>query len=126
MSQDENGELVFHGRMDAMVKVRGFRIELSAVEVFLLRFPGIQEAVCRVFPDQGGENILSGYYTADPDIDHAQLRTWMGRNLPYYMIPTALIRLDQMPRNANSKIDRNALQAPPELNDHKLLAKLYY
>ena len=41
MSQDENGELVFHGRMDAMVKVRGFRIELSAVEVFLLRFPGI-------------------------------------------------------------------------------------
>ena len=126
MSQDENGELVFHGRMDAMVKVRGFRIELSAVEVFLLRFPGIQEAVCRVFPDQGGENILIGYYTADPDIDHAQLRTWMGRNLPYYMIPTALIRLDQMPRNANSKIDRNALQAPPELNDHKLLAKLYY
>ena len=126
MSVNEDGELQFHGRMDAMVKVRGFRIELSAVESYLRKFPGIQEAVCKVFEDKGGENILIGYYTADSDIDHTQLRTWMGKNLPYYMMPTALIHLDQMPRNTNSKIDRRALQAPAELNDHKLLAKLYY
>lgn len=126
MSLDEEGNLVFHGRIDNMVKVRGFRIELAAVENCMIRFPGIQEVCCRVFTDRGGENILMGYYTARPDIDHEQLRTFMARNLPYYMIPTGLIHLDEMPRSRNNKIDRNALPVPQDLDDHKKLARLYH
>ena len=46
-------------------------------------------------------------------------------SLPYYMIPTALFQVETLPRTLSNKIDRGKLEAPKELNDHKLLEKLY-
>ncbi|MGI5990151.1 MAG: amino acid adenylation domain-containing protein [Lachnospiraceae bacterium] len=125
-SIDRDGTLNIFGRQDDMVKVRGFRIELTAVENCMMRFPTVEEACCKAFCDKGGENILIGYYTANGEVNHDQLREYIGRNLPYYMIPSALIRLDEMPRSANYKIDRSALKAPAEINDYKLLSKKYH
>ena len=126
VSRDPDGNLIFHGRMDGMVKVRGFRIELSAVENCMLQFPEVSEAHCVVYKDAGGEDILFGYFTGLKQIDHGSLRTFMGMSLPYYMIPTGLIQLPDFARNRNGKVDRHQFIAPPEINDHKLLAKIYY
>lgn len=123
--QDEEGNLNYISRLDNMYKIRGFRVEGGAVESALLRCPEIKEAAVRAFTDEGGVNILCGYFAADVDIDVKKLKEELKAILPYYMIPTCFIRMESLPRNMNNKIDRNALVPPKELNDHKLLEKLY-
>lgn len=126
VSLDADGNLICHGRADGMVKVRGFRIELSAVEATILKFPGIDEVKCEVFRDKGGENILFGYYTSKAEIDHGELRQFIGRSIPYYMIPTGLVRVEQFERNLNGKIVQHQFQMPAYIDDHKKCAQLYY
>ena len=67
-----------------------------------------------------------GYYTADRPIDHGVLRSYLGQCLPYYMIPTGLIRMDSLPHTATGKLMRSQLTAPAEIDDRKELAKKYY
>ncbi|HCS66924.1 MAG TPA: hypothetical protein DIW34_01490 [Oribacterium sp.] len=126
MSQDADGNLICHGRADGMVKVRGFRIELSAVETTILKYPGIEEVKCEVYKDHGGENILFGYYSSKSEISHAELRKFMGQSIPYYMIPTGLIRVEHFKRNVNGKIILHQFEIPAEIDDHKKCALLYY
>ena len=123
--QDKEGNLNYISRLDNMYKIRGFRVEGGAVESAVLRCPEIKEAAVRAFTDEGGVNILCGYFAADVDIDVKKLKEELKAILPYYMIPTCFIRMESLPRNMNNKIDRNALVPPKELNDHKLLEKLY-
>lgn len=119
------GNLVFITRKDNMFKVRGFRIESGAVESAVLRCSAIKEVVVKAFEDSGGCNILCGYFVSDEAIDTKGLKKELKKILPYYMIPTCFIQLDEFPRNRNNKIDRGAIRAPKELDDHKLLEELY-
>lgn len=85
----------------------------------------MKEAVVKAFIDQGGCNILCGYFTADEKVKVKQLKKKLAAKIPYYMVPTCMIQLDEFPSNINSKIDRLAIKPPKELNDHKLLEQLY-
>lgn len=123
--QDADGNLHYVGRKDNMYKIRGFRVESGAVESTVLKCAAIKEVVVKAFPDAGGVNILCGYFTSDVDVDVKDLKEKLKEILPYYMVPVCFIRLDEFPRNFNNKIDRKAIKPPKEINDHKLLEKLY-
>ena len=120
-----DGNLFFVGRMGHMYKIRGFRVEGGEVESAMLACENIKEVVVKAFEDKGGTNILCAFILADEKLDPKKIKEKLRDYLPGYMIPTAILQLDEMPHNPNGKADRLALQPPPELDDHKLLAKLY-
>jgi acyl carrier protein len=113
-----DGRLEFLGRLDNQVKVRGFRIELGEIECALAKVPGVRESVVLAREDQPGMRHLVAYIVADqsqkPEV--ADLRAFVGRSLPDYMIPSAFIFLQELPRTPNGKIDRQALPAPDSAN----------
>ncbi|MDT3424985.1 amino acid adenylation domain-containing protein [Paenibacillus forsythiae] len=104
-----DGSYEYHGRIDNQVKLRGFRVELGEIEAVLDAHPGIDEAaVIVVEPVPGQQTLLaclSGKVTDDKEI-----KDFIGRKLPYYMIPHRLEWLPRLPKNPNGKLDRKALR----------------
>ena len=117
-----DGNIEFLNRIDDQVKVRGFRIELGEIETALSQHPALQDAVVIAREDTPGENRLVGYLVCKPD--HApnisEMRTYLKKRLPEYMVPQAFVTLDCLPLTPNGKVDRRALPAPgqsrPELD----------
>ena len=107
------GQLEYLGRIDHQVKVRGLRIELGEVEAQLLAQPEVREAVVVAQELPAGTRLV-GYVAPAPghSADPALLRASLGRQLPDYMVPAAIVVLDSLPLNANGKVDRKALPAP--------------
>ncbi|WP_165494409.1 non-ribosomal peptide synthetase [Azotobacter chroococcum] len=107
------GQLEYLGRIDHQVKIRGLRIELGEVEAQLLAQPGVREAVVVAREGSGGARLVG--YVAAPGgqgLDGGQLRERLGRVLPDYMVPSAIVVLDALPLNPNGKVDRKALPEP--------------
>ncbi|MFC5055683.1 amino acid adenylation domain-containing protein [Saccharothrix xinjiangensis] len=104
------GRLEFVGRTDDQVKVRGFRVELGEVEAVLRAQPGVVAAAAAVRGDQPGDSRLVGYVVGA--VDRAALAAGVAEVLPEYMVPSVLVVLDELPLNANGKVDRRALPAP--------------
>ncbi|MGY5134317.1 amino acid adenylation domain-containing protein, partial [Streptomyces nigrescens] len=100
------GELVFAGRADDQVKVRGFRIEPGEIEAALSDHPGVSQAAVTVRADR----LLA--YVSPSDIDPRAVRAELASRLPQHMVPAAVIALDALPVTANGKIDRGALPDP--------------
>ena len=123
--KNEDGDLEYIGRKDFMYKIRGFRVEAGAVETAMRTCGKIRDCAAIAFKDKGGTYILCGYFEADEPLDVKEIKAYLKERLPYYMVPTALFQMDELPRNLNNKIDRKAIKPPKELDDHKLLEKLY-
>ena len=104
---DERDELVYEGRIDFQVKLRGFRIEMGEVEQTASAYPEIGNVCAQVKGDQ-----LCLYYTEKTPIDPDDLKAFMGKTLTGYMVPSAYVRLDVMPLTPNGKIDLKALPEP--------------
>ncbi len=102
------GQLEFHGRRDAQVKIRGLRIEIGEIENRLMRVAGVRDAAV-VVADGGQDRFLVGYCTWSGDDEPTSLREQLAAGLPAYMVPTALVVLDAMPLTPNGKIDRSEL-----------------
>ena len=102
-----DGELEYWGRIDHQVKIRGFRIELGEIEAALVGVAGVREAVV-----MAREQQLVAYVVAEPPPTLTDLRAELGRRLPDYMLPSALVVLDALPLTASGKVDRRALPAP--------------
>ncbi|SDT16311.1 amino acid adenylation domain-containing protein [Pseudomonas asplenii] len=109
---DPNGQLLFLGRSDFQVKVRGFRVEPGEIEACLNALPGVENSLVIAREDTPGERRLVAYYLADSEITPAQLREHARQTLPDHMLPAACMRLAQWPLNANGKLDRQALPVP--------------
>jgi amino acid adenylation domain-containing protein len=109
-----DGGIVFVGRIDHQVKIRGLRIELGEIEITLAAHPDIAQAVVCVVTDPAGERQLAGYVrpTSGTEPDPAELRAHLAATLPGYMIPAHLITVGEFALTANGKIDRAALPAP--------------
>ncbi|MGC1734298.1 MAG: non-ribosomal peptide synthase/polyketide synthase [Pseudonocardiaceae bacterium] len=119
------GELEYLGRSDHQVKVRGFRIELGEIEAALLRHADIAEAVVVARADETGHQRLVAYLVpVGPTAPgSADLRSWLKRSVPDYMVPSVFVVLDALPLNPNGKLDRRALPAPgaqPQLESRYL------
>lgn len=111
------GALEYMGRNDFQVKLRGYRIELGEIEARLMDYPGIDRAIVILREDNSGDKRLVGYYTVraveKKDVVGAEeLRDYLARGLPEYMVPSAYVCLDKLPLTANGKVDRKQLPAP--------------
>ncbi|MGC0419983.1 amino acid adenylation domain-containing protein [Embleya sp. AB8] len=102
-----DGQLGFLGRLDAQVKVRGYRVEPGEVEAALLGRPGVQQAAV-VARDQA----LVGYVVTTADLSVPELRAELAGRLPAHLVPDTLVRLDRLPLTANGKLDHRALPVP--------------
>ncbi|MEV6396006.1 amino acid adenylation domain-containing protein [Streptomyces sp. NPDC051907] len=112
-----DGEVEYLGRTDHQVKLRGLRIELGEIEAALAADPAVAAACALVREDRPGDQRLVGYVTA-ADLrpgaapDPAALRERLTAALPDYMVPGAIVVLDDFPLSPNGKLDRKALPAP--------------
>ncbi len=103
------GELQFLGRKDFQVKVRGFRVELGEIENQLLKHEDIDKAVVICKQDKTGANFLAAYLVTQKVISVQDVRDFLSKGLPDYMVPTKLVSLKSMPLTPNGKIDRKGL-----------------
>ncbi|OZI23950.1 hypothetical protein CAL26_11120 [Bordetella genomosp. 9] len=131
-----DGQIMYQGRTDHQVKIRGLRVELGEVEACLLAQPGVSAAVVVAHAGQSATQLV-GYVAVAPRTaasvtrsterrdgsrevatgrhgapDAASLRQALAARLPDYMVPAAIMVLPDLPLNANGKIDRKALPRP--------------
>lgn len=118
-----NGEIEFVGRRDFQVKIRGFRVELGEIESALTKHAAVREALVIAREEGLNNKRLVGYIVpaAGSLADPADLRKFLKRQLPEYMVPSDFVVLEEFPLTPNGKVDRKALPAPqPSANaaDH--------
>jgi amino acid adenylation domain-containing protein/thioester reductase-like protein len=117
----DNGNLQLIGRSDDQIKIRGFRVELSAIESRLCLLPGIKNVVAIARSENNNNKVLCCYFTGKK-FKLEELRQWLSLSLPDYMIPSYFIHLKQIPYNMNGKVDRNAL---PDITESIALGTEY-
>ncbi|SCG69330.1 non-ribosomal peptide synthetase [Micromonospora halophytica] len=110
-----DGRLVFLGRIDQQVKIRGLRIELGDVESALTGFEGIGPVSVQAWSDDSGDRHLVGYLTGVTAEHVPAVREHVRALLPSYMIPSFFVVLDELPLTSSGKVDRRRLP-PPDLS----------
>lgn len=106
-----DGNIEFLGRIDHQVKIRGFRIELGEIEAVLSQHSCVQETVVLAAEDELGNQRLLAYVVANANLapTSSELRSFLKEKLPDYMVPSAFMLLEAIPRTPNGKVDRRAL-----------------
>ncbi|MCS6914979.1 MAG: amino acid adenylation domain-containing protein [Myxococcales bacterium] len=134
-----DGRIEYLGRNDHQVKVRGFRIELAEIEAALERHEAVREAVVVVRQDAPGDQRLVAYVVYGPQggATPSELRSFLRKDLPDYMLPHLFVEMDRLPLGPSGKVDRRALpdpfgQAqrddgyiPPRTPTEQLIARLF-
>ena len=114
----DNGEIIYLGRIDKQIKIHGHRIELGEIENRLHQYGPVKDTVVIDREDKNGQQYLCAYvvlHSADPSLPPvrtSELRSYLLKRLPEYMIPSNYVLLDRIPLTANGKVDRGALPAP--------------
>lgn len=137
----ENGEIVYLGRSDHQVKVRGYRIEISEIERALVRVDeNVKQAVVVVKTDHRGDSYLCAYIASDSELDLSLVKGRLANELPHYMVPSIFVPLDRIPLTANGKTDigkliawdveshireQQATYVPPRNDVERRLAKVW-
>ena len=106
-----DGKVQCLGRIDHQIKLRGLRIELGEIENIMLNIDGVSSAVVNKIEIDNKE-FLCGYYVCDKDVKEDFVKDILRKALPPYMVPTYIVKLEEMPYTINRKIDRKALPLP--------------
>jgi acyl-coenzyme A synthetase/AMP-(fatty) acid ligase len=109
---DEDGNFLFIGRKDHMIKTRGYRVELGEIETCLYRHAEIREAVVVAIPDDLIGNKLRAFVSMreGAKAKEMDLKRHCLTGLPAYMVPEDVVILDELPKTGNDKIDRQQLR----------------
>ncbi|RBL90062.1 non-ribosomal peptide synthetase [Chitinophaga flava] len=110
-----DGSIMFLGRKDDQVKVRGHRIEPGEIAGVLEGYEGISAAVVTAVKDSNGEPALAAYVVGTPELNLSDIRKWLGSKLPHYMQPAHLMQLEALPLLPNGKVNRKALPTPEDI-----------
>ena len=111
-----SGELEYLGRADGQVKLRGYRVELPAIEACLMQHPNVAHAACAIVGDGpsaqlGACVVQTNRSTADSQTLTSTLSAWVRERLPVYMVPTRVCAVESIPTLVSGKIDRRAVAA---------------
>ncbi|MDY7093925.1 MAG: phosphopantetheine-binding protein, partial [Acidobacteriota bacterium] len=117
-----DGSLLYRGRGDAQVQLRGFRVEPGEVAAVLARHPAVSQAVVlarqRSADGLAGDLVLTAYFVPERSSEELEarqeLRQWLARHLPPYMLPAVFVQLDALPLTSQGKLDVRALPDPWE------------
>lgn len=109
-----NDQLVHLGRIDNMTKIRGIRIELDTLEGLISTYPGVSQAVAKVFEDKKGSKKLVCYFVPETGslISSADMRRYLAARLPSQQLPNFFISLDTLPLTSTGKLAKNELPTP--------------
>jgi acyl carrier protein len=114
--------LEFLGRIDEQVKIRGFRVEPAELEVALRRHPAVTDAVVVVREETPGDPRLVAYCAVDGAPTMDELRRHLADWVPEFMLPSAIVTLDTLPRTPSGKVDRLALPDPAQAVESEYVA----
>ena len=103
-----DGNIAYHGRKDAQIKLRGYRVELSEIAHRLQTYKGVRSGVVQLREVHGEDHVIA-YYVADEVLTPSALRAHMLEMLPEYMVPSYFVHLPHLPQTVNGKIDYQAL-----------------
>lgn len=104
----EDGNIIFKGRKDSLIKHMGYRIELGEIEHVIENDLKLVKYCCAVYQYAKKEIVL--YYESGNEMTDKEFRTAISKVFPAYMIPSVFIKMDELPRNTNGKIDRLMLK----------------
>jgi len=108
-----DGTMECLGRLDNQVKVRGFRIELGEIETVLTSHDVVDQAVVGVSqPGTDDARLVAYVVFRGGDLTVSEVRRFLRKRLPDYMIPGLVVDMDRLPLTANGKVDRKALPDP--------------
>jgi amino acid adenylation domain-containing protein len=115
-----DGSIVFAGRKDLQVKIRGVRVEPGEIESALAKVPGVRECAIIATANGSGDRRLVAYVVPHPgqSLVTSDLRSCLQEKLPEYLVPSAFVVLDELPLTASGKLNRRALPAP-DISDRK-------
>ena len=119
-----DGNIDYLGRRDHQVKIRGFRIELGEIESALARHPSVRDCVVAAVDLNGGKKLIAYVvFCTGSTVETRELRAFLEKQLPLFMVPSTFIKLNAFPLTASGKVDRLALpasdessEAPPDAN----------
>lgn len=104
----DDGNIVYIGRNDFQVKIRGLRIELGEIENAISSLDGVTQSVVIVRKDDHGRQLICAFYTGK-ELDAKAIRSIIGKKLPKYMLPHIITHIAEMPLTPSGKINRKAL-----------------
>lgn len=107
-----NGDFEYKGRIDRQVQLKGFRIELKEIESHLMQYEFIQDVVVNMTQPENGAPYLCAYYIGTKKLEVAELRAYLERKVPHYMVPAYFVKLEEIPFTSNNKIDFDKLPKP--------------
>jgi len=106
----DDGNIMFFGREDNQVKVRGYRIELDEIRMKLLEYPSVQAVSVMVEKDSTDNKIICVYYIASDIVTPAEVRKYLKNQLPAYSMPNYFYQMKEFPLTVNGKIDQERLR----------------
>jgi acyl-coenzyme A synthetase/AMP-(fatty) acid ligase/acyl carrier protein len=113
-----DGTIELLGRTDFQVKIRGIRVEIGEIEAVLGQHPAVFQAAVKAVEDGTQNKSLAAYVALNQSsaASAGDLREFLKEKLPDYMVPTAIVLMDELPLMPNGKVNRNAL-TKPEMHD---------
>jgi len=106
----EDGQIEYHARVDDMMNAGGYRVSPLEVEAALQAFPGLSEIGVTDVDVKADARVIAAFYTAPAPLDAKALAAYAGERLARYKQPRMFIHVEALPRNANGKLQRQALK----------------